>query len=274
MPVLSLVIPTHRRANSLERLLASIARQDLRRDEFEVLVVANLDDSETRRVCEAVALRGLEIRFLVVGSIGANRARNLGIENSRGEVLLFLDDDCRLARVDHLSKLVETFTLEVDLDVRGGPYLSSPESTRIGRSYNALVNAWAKGRSIDRPLFAGGNLAVRRVRLGDVRFDDAIDYGGSEISFQIDLQSNGAKARWDESSGVFHEIEATPMQIARKAWRQGSAKKEWGGGSALRSLAFFVEEGLENLPFGLCFGGISRAAWLASKVSRTLSSRQ
>jgi glycosyltransferase involved in cell wall biosynthesis len=274
MPVLSVVIPTHHRNDSLAAALASFESQDLDRSMFEVCVVSNLDDAGARRICELSRERGLDVHYLVAGARGVNRSRNLGIEASNGDILFFLDDDCRLTEIEHLSRLLAVFSTEPTLGLRGGPYLSKPDASRTTKSYNSFVNAWIRGRARDRSLFAGGNLAVRREVVGNVRFDESIEYGGSEISFQVSLLATGVLAKWDEQAGVRHDVEATAFEIARKAWRQGRAKADWDGSSGLRSLVRLTDDGVGNFLFGLCFGVISRAAWLSSKIARGFAARQ
>ena len=91
-PTVSVVIPTHNRADALSRLLRALARQTLPPSKFEVIVVADgcRDDSVVR-------LRAAEWPFrltvLEQPSSGAAVARNRGAERAEGDVLLFLDDD-------------------------------------------------------------------------------------------------------------------------------------------------------------------------------------
>lgn len=87
---LSIIIPTFARRRQVLRLLGSIRRQ-WAPPEFEAIVVSNLEDLGLKR-----DLAGYDARFRLLssGKIGVNRARNFGVEAARGDILLFLDDDC------------------------------------------------------------------------------------------------------------------------------------------------------------------------------------
>jgi glycosyltransferase involved in cell wall biosynthesis len=89
-PTASVVVPTHDRNDLLLRTLASVIGQtDV---EFEVVVV---DDGSTQDVAAAVATLADE-RVRVIRnerSEGVARARNRGLEETRGEWVAFVDDD-------------------------------------------------------------------------------------------------------------------------------------------------------------------------------------
>jgi GT2 family glycosyltransferase len=89
---ISVVIPTHNRADALSRLLTALARQTLPPSKFEVIVVADgcRDDSVAR--LRAVAWP-FQLTILEQRPSGAAVARNRGAERAAGEILLFLDDD-------------------------------------------------------------------------------------------------------------------------------------------------------------------------------------
>ncbi|MER3456523.1 MAG: family 2 glycosyl transferase [candidate division GAL15 bacterium] len=90
---LSVVIPTYNRSAVLRVCLASLAVQTLPRDRFEVLVV---DDGSTDDTQDVV--RGFQgtvnVRYLRQPSNrGRAAARNLGIQQAAGEVVVFVDSD-------------------------------------------------------------------------------------------------------------------------------------------------------------------------------------
>jgi glycosyltransferase involved in cell wall biosynthesis len=87
MPTVSVIITTHNRPHMLPRAVASAfgAGADL-----EVVVVDDASTDETARVCRGLA----GIRYVrLEENQGVAGARNVGILNSGGEYLCFLDDD-------------------------------------------------------------------------------------------------------------------------------------------------------------------------------------
>jgi glycosyltransferase involved in cell wall biosynthesis len=88
MPFFSIVIPTYNRARLLEETLASVFAQE--ETDYEVLVV---DDGSTDDTLETLARYGERVRVLRQRNAGPGAARNLGIQEARGEYVAFLDSD-------------------------------------------------------------------------------------------------------------------------------------------------------------------------------------
>ncbi len=88
---LSVIIPTHHRAETLARVLVAVRDQTEAPD--EVIVV---DDASTDDTAAVVASCGISaIRHIrLEKNLGVARARNRGASEAKGEWLLFLDDDC------------------------------------------------------------------------------------------------------------------------------------------------------------------------------------
>jgi glucosyl-dolichyl phosphate glucuronosyltransferase len=113
----SAVIPTHERADLLERALRSLFRVRLPEGtSFETIVVANACTDGTHDLVAEIA-RGAPhpIRLAEEPIPNLNRARNRGVAESRGEVVALLDDDV-LVSDTWLAALVEAFdTQPVDI---------------------------------------------------------------------------------------------------------------------------------------------------------------
>jgi hypothetical protein len=104
-PLVSVVIPTRDRPLLLRDALESVARQSYGNWEA---VVANDGTVDVTGVVRSLAPRAAARTRLVGtgGAKGAGRARNLGIEAARGEIVAFLDDD-DLYLPEHLAVLVQ-----------------------------------------------------------------------------------------------------------------------------------------------------------------------
>ena len=89
---LSLVIPTHNRAELLGEMLTSLARQTLPPERFEVIVAVDGSDDGTQEM-----LQGFEapysLQAIYQSQSGVSVARNRGAQAASGDILLFLDDD-------------------------------------------------------------------------------------------------------------------------------------------------------------------------------------
>ena len=99
-PVLvSVVMPTYNRRNYIRESLDSVLAQDF--SDYEVIVV---DDGSTDGTEEEIRPYEGRIRYFRQENRGAGVARNVGIRNSRGTYIAFMDSD-DLSRPNHLQSL-------------------------------------------------------------------------------------------------------------------------------------------------------------------------
>lgn len=101
MPQVSVIIPTLNRSEKLRLCLIFLMCQSLR--DFEVIIV---DGGSTDGPLDM--LKEFHVRFVGQKGKGIVDAENLGIRNSKGCIIAFLDDDC-LADPFWLSNLVEPY---------------------------------------------------------------------------------------------------------------------------------------------------------------------
>ena len=92
MGKISVIIPTHNRADILPRAIKSIQNQT--RPVDEIIVVSDGSTDNTEEVVKALAEKDGRIRLIAYhpGHNG-NYARNRGLEAATGEFIAFLDDD-------------------------------------------------------------------------------------------------------------------------------------------------------------------------------------
>lgn len=90
--MVSVVIPTHNRADLLPRAIASVQAQTYK--DLEIVVISDGSTDNTKEVVEALAKEDSRIRFIEYHpGRGGNIARNTGIQEAKGEYVAFLDDD-------------------------------------------------------------------------------------------------------------------------------------------------------------------------------------
>jgi len=114
--VVSIVIATRNRAESLRDTLASLTRQSRKPD--EVVVVDNASGDHTRDVALSFVDR-LNLKYVYEATRGIPHARNAGIQNSSGDIVAFIDDDC-VADEDWLRQLEIPFVKDPHIGVVGG----------------------------------------------------------------------------------------------------------------------------------------------------------
>ncbi len=235
----SIIICTYNRAESLKDTLAALAQLEAQPTrEWEVLVVDNNSRDHTRQVVEEAQRAWPRLRYVFEPAQGLSHARNRGIAESTGEVILFTDDDV-LPEADWMETTLnglETF----QADACGGyiaPIWETPPpawlterfygflAVRTDRTDNFMMTEesqapFGANMAFRKSVFDRvGNFDVRRGRQGNVLA------GGEDIELFERILSAGLRAVFLGSSRVHHKVEAyrcTKRYLRR--WRQQSSR--------------------------------------------------
>src|SRR5207248_7276046 len=92
--LVSVIIPHFNDTDNLERCLQLLAAQTLPANQFEVIVA---DNNSAGGLAAVETICGVRARVVPAPIQGAAEARNAGVAAARGQVLAFLDSDCRPA---------------------------------------------------------------------------------------------------------------------------------------------------------------------------------
>ncbi len=90
---ISVVIPTYNRLDTLRYVIPALAAQDLRADEFEVIVADSNSNDGTAEYLAEYAKKSPNIRHVPGPYTGRAGARNAGIAAARAPIVLFTDAD-------------------------------------------------------------------------------------------------------------------------------------------------------------------------------------
>lgn len=94
--IASVIIPTYRRPQLLHKCLEALLQQQFDRSTYEIIVVSDGPDDETKKEVERFA--GYDkplVRYIALPQKkGPAAARNLGWQSANGYVIAFTDDDC------------------------------------------------------------------------------------------------------------------------------------------------------------------------------------
>lgn len=229
----SVVIPCHRGGEKLKRLLPSLAAQ-ASAPSFEVIVVANPPDEKQR----ALAEKHERIRYLETKTLGANSARNLGVAHAKGEIVLFLDDDCVVSDPLFLRRHLDGHRAQPGVSGLGGRYECPASATAPARAYHRRQEKWLRfglSPGYHADLLIGGNMSFKREALGIKPFNEMLAYGGTETELIFRLASAGHRTKLIEPLSVEHQAgDLGFFSFLRKAAQQGrgagflARKKHYG----------------------------------------------
>ncbi|MBF0677741.1 MAG: glycosyltransferase family 2 protein [Devosia sp.] len=157
-PRVSIILP-HLNEPDLLTCLRSLDRQRADGIPFEILVV----DNGSTVLPEGTVSLVPGARLLSQPIPGPGPARNLGAEEAKGDLLLFIDADC-IAMPGWLSRIVNYFDEHPDVDVVGGDIRIQPAKASDLTAVEAYESVYSyRARNyVERCGFAAtGNMAVR-----------------------------------------------------------------------------------------------------------------
>jgi GT2 family glycosyltransferase len=239
-PEISVVIPSHARRLRLRWLLNSLEEQTLDRSRFEVVVVHDYDDRDTRNVierhplAEAGVLRHIRIQ---PGTGQAARQRNLGWRDATAPLIAFTDDDCR-ADPAWLASYLEAATRHPDALVQG-----------VTKNEPYEMDTWAAPhvRTLDIPhppneFLQTANILYPRAVLEQLGgFDEDFGASGEDTDLALRAAEAGVEIAGSYDAVVYHAVEEyTLPAMVKLSWkwrdipmlarRHPRVRREWVAG--------------------------------------------
>lgn len=221
---LSVVICTWNRAESLQKTLESIENCRVPSGiDWEVLIVDNNSTDATSAVCQFFLQKNPKrYRCLLEKRQGKSFALNTAIENARGDIIAFTDDDV-LVEPDWLFAVLVAFDAYDCLGVAGKivPVWNSPKPAWFSvdgpyRLMMAIVEYDLGNQNqpcrIENPPY-GANLALRKGafdRYGPFRTDlgpvAGTTFRGEDTEYCRKLMSQGEKLIYVPGAVVYHPV--------------------------------------------------------------------
>ncbi|CAM3556469.1 glycosyltransferase [Marinicrinis lubricantis] len=139
----TIAICTHNRADELEEAIRSALDQDYNRNDFEVLVIDNRSTDATPMIVSRLEKETSgKLRYIYEEKLGLSAARNRAIKESKGEFILFLDDDA-IACSNWIKSILSVFETDSQIGCVGGkiePIWQGGEPTWISDQHKSLYS--------------------------------------------------------------------------------------------------------------------------------------
>lgn len=172
--MLSVILCTYNRERYIYNVLQSIAAGGF--GDYEIVLVNNNSTDGTEGECQRFAKDHPEVamRYCVEKQQGLSYARNRGIMESQGEVLVYVDDDAVVNR-EYLQTYADFFNRNKDAVAAGGPitprYDGCEEPSWMSHYTRQLItgelNLGTREREFPKGAFPGGGNAAYRKSVFD-----------------------------------------------------------------------------------------------------------
>lgn len=224
-PVFSVVVPTFSRPDEVYELLSSLEIQEYPR--FEVILADGSPDDSVKGVVEGRSWN-LDITYLYHKGLGISESRNWGVENAKGDFVVFFDSDCVIPP-QYFTKVIQYLDSD-PVDAWGGPDRAHHEFNNRQKAISyAMTSLFTTGGIRGRKTHAGRyqprsfNFGIRR----EV-FNLLGGFSGLKVSEDIDLSmrlyGNGNKVRLMEDAYVYHKRRSTWYKFFRQVHSFGSGR--------------------------------------------------
>ncbi|MEA2690242.1 MAG: hypothetical protein QOD51_2849, partial [Candidatus Eremiobacteraeota bacterium] len=235
----SVVVPTVGRHESLRRLLDSLVAQTTGADGVEVIVVDDGSSDGTASFLSAYAAAApFRLKTLRQTGSGAAAARNRGVLNASGDVILFLDDDL-VAAPDLIARHMAFHAEYAGLGHACLGFMEWPRADDgplteyLRTSGNQYLN-WDRvcvrdPDDIGWQAFWTGNLSVKRellLRYG--LFDDEMPRGamGEDLELGCRLEKAGMRLHFRAAARAFFQTPFDLASLVERQFRKGYASRE------------------------------------------------
>lgn len=241
-PKASIIIPTYNSAKTITRCLTSILNQDY--DNLEIIVV---DDGSTDETVKLVSKFPPIKLILNRKNKGPSHARNIGITNSTGEIIILLDSDSYVENKAWVRQHIEAHSRHDKCLIGGGIQGVGRGFWGKAESYFWITNIPQAGQ--ERPFaiahLVTNNLSFRRNIFDAVGgFDESIR-SGEDIIFCQEAERLGFKLIMVSNMLIYHQDRAG---IIRRWFRYGQDRPILKKKGVYKKYSFL----LPSNPF-LCF---------------------
>lgn len=209
--MISVIICTYNRARYIYDVLRSIAQGTFPAGGYEIVLVDNNCTDNTRsevdRFCKDFP--HVSLRYLTESRQGLSHARNRGIAESKGDILVYVDDDATV-NPEYLTTYSEWFNANPDTDAAGGPIIPHYETGQepewmtyfIKRLLTGYLYFGKKAGPFPGDNYPGGGNAAYRRRV----FDRVGLYN-------VELGRNGDSLAGGEEKDIFAKMKRENMKF-------------------------------------------------------------
>jgi glycosyltransferase involved in cell wall biosynthesis len=209
----SIIICSYNRYELLVETINSVLSVLGKRIDAEMLIIDNNSQDATSSLKEKYS-SNKTVKYFLESKQGLSQARNRGMKEANGDILIYLDDDIEI--VENYFDICDEIFLDDSISISGGKVL--PFKTDIPnwlpKNFYFLVSIYDVG---DSSKFVkhlmGGNFAIRRkdaLKIGlyntSLGRNGKILAGNEEIDYQNRANAIGYKMYYHPKQNILHKI--------------------------------------------------------------------
>ena len=230
IPVISVITPTFNRANELPFLVQSIQNQTLDHSLFEMIIVDDGSTDNTESLVHSLIEKiNFNLKYFTKNNQGPGAARNLGIDNSRGDLILFIDSDCEAD--ERWMEVIYDEYLNNRYDACGGPDAAKIDFTPLQKAIDYSMTSFIttggmRGHStkmIANFYPRSHNMGVTKILIKQVGGFGSLRHG-QDIELSHRIKKSGAKISFIPDAVVYHRRRTSLNSFFKQTFNWGVAR--------------------------------------------------
>ncbi len=234
--ILTVIIPTYNRCASLKKVLLNLTDQhSIDFNKLEIIVVDDGSTDETETIVSKISSGSdVNIKYLYCKNKGPAAARNKGIVNASGDIILFIGDDI-FGEPEFLFQHYswhKTLFPEEDIAILGYSPIVLP-----GDHKTSLTQEWLNRKQLayqdlthskeaDYYYFYTSNISLKKdFLMQNGMFDDQFPFAaGEDIELGSRLSRAGMKLIYNKKALAYHEHPITFSSFFKRYFTAGRAE--------------------------------------------------
>lgn len=241
---ISIIITSYNNVHNLTKCIDSVLHQDYNRKKINVEIVivdAGSTDKSTeilKQYKTSIKVITKPIEFSNISHLSPALVRNIGFQNTKGEILLFTDSDC-IVPSNWLKNIVKNFQKNDVQCVIGNR--EPDEGEGIGafiRKYDfilysnkflidnvVLINSKTINNDSLFILISGNNFAIKRQTWKEIGGMNTLfkKPTGEDILMEIEIIRRGYSILFDPTIKITHNHPLSFMKLIKRGWHNGES---------------------------------------------------
>ena len=233
-PIISIVTPTYNRANELKYLYKSLQCQSV---DFGLLEFIISDDGSTDSTQSMVEKWKEEseilIKYITQNNQGPGAARNHGLKEAKGDLILFIDSDCE-AHPDWIKIIYDEYQKN-SFDAFGGPDAAKDDFSLLQKSIDfSMTSFFTTGgmRGHSEKMMAKFFPRTHNMGIKKSIYSKVGGFGnlrhGQDIEFSNRVRKSGARIKFLINAIVYHRRRTSIKQFFKQVFNWGVARVNLG----------------------------------------------
>ncbi len=251
-PFISIIIPNRNADATIGKCLDNVFAVEDRN--FEVVVVDDASEDNSVNIIKKRPCRLIQLEK----HSGPSKARNIGAQNSRGDILFFTDADCLIPK-ESLSIVRKTLTSHDSDVVLGGTYTQVPYDNGFFSAFQSIFINYSETKNWKRPDYVATHAMVLRTEIFNRTGGFSEDFLPllEDVEFSHRLRRSGYRLMIDPGFQVRHIFKYS----LKKSFSNAIRKTKYWILYSLQNRDLFADSGTASAEIKM-----NGASWLVTGI--------